>query len=453
MQVAAIILLSSCVLFASAMSSEDLSLSTSSEFPHKGVLPIETTEIIGYLLIYIISALANSAGIGGGPVMTPILVCLFFFDTHTAIPLSQVIVFGGALVAISLKVSNRHPTRDRPLIFYQFIMLIQAPLLFGTAFGALLNTIFPAWLIELMLTSIITLMCIQSIKKGLMLHRKETKQHSEERLLKGDQTEMQPLSQPERARNNHPSLLSYDTARLDPITEAEKKLVPIKEVLIIFGIWVVVVLYTLMRGGSVPSIIGIEKCSPAYFGLGAGFVCVQFVIFLITLKIVIKDTETKEALCYNWDEFDIKWTRKNAVFFGVISIGVGFLSGMIGIAGGLILIPIMLHFGIRPEQAAATSSFMIFFTASTAIMQFVTSDLLHPQYGVVVILIAFAGSFTGVTVVKKLIDRLQRPSIIVFILAFIMAIAAIIITTYGTIKVLDNLENGTGNLGFRSFCG
>ena len=131
MQISAIILLSSCALFACGMNSENPVSSSSSELPHKGVFPIETIEIIGYLIIFIISGLANAAGIGGGPVMTPILVCLFFFETHTAIPLAQVIVFGGSLVAISVKLSSRHPTRDRPLIFYQLIMLIQAPLLFG----------------------------------------------------------------------------------------------------------------------------------------------------------------------------------------------------------------------------------------------------------------------------------------------------------------------------------
>jgi uncharacterized membrane protein YfcA len=435
------------------MDSENPISSSSSEYDHKDVLPIKPIEIIGYLIIFIVAALASSAGTGGGPVMTTILVCLFFFETHAAIPLAQVIVFGGTLAATSFNVSSRYPTRDRPLIFYQFMMLIQAPLLFGTAFGALVNTILPSWLIEILLTSVLIYTCITSFKKGIMLHQKESKHKSAEQILEGEKSEKQPLCQPEMAHNNHRYLESYDTARLDPITKAEKRWVPIKEVLIIFGIWIVVVLYTLMRGASVPSIIGIEKCSPAYFGLSAGFVCVQFVIFLITLKIVIKDTETKEALCYNWDECDIKWTKKNAIFFGVICIGVGFLAGMVGVAGGLILMPIMLHYGMRPEQAAATSSLMMLFTASTAILQFVTSNLVHPQYGVVVILISFAGSFTGIMVVKKVIERLQRPSIIVFILGFIMAISAVIIPTYGTIKFIDSLENGSGNLGFRSLCG
>jgi uncharacterized membrane protein YfcA len=96
---------------------------------------------------------------------------------------------------------------------------------------------------------------------------------------------------------------------------------------------------------------------------------------------------------------------------------------------------------------------MVFFTSTTAILQFVTSNLVHPQYGVVVILISFAGSFTGIIVVKKVIEMLQRPSIIVFILGFIMAISAVIIPIYGTIKFIDNLENESTNLGFRSLCG
>lgn len=447
----AVMLLFSCALAASNSEFEELSLNA--EDAHKSVWPVDTSEIIGYILIFIISALANSAGIGGGPVMTPILVLLFAFQTHTAIPLAQVIVFGGALMAIGLRMPVRHPTRDRPLIFYQLIMLVQAPLLFGTSLGALLNTLFPAWLIEILLTSVLVFMCYNTFKKGFMLYNKESKQSSNERLLPGQGSELKPLSDTERSHNNHPALIPYDTARLDPIAEEEKKMVPLKEVLIIFGIWIIVVLYTLMKGGAAPSIVGIQKCSAAYFGLTGGFVSILMLIFIYTLKLVIKDTELKESLAYNWDEHDLKWTKKNAVTLGVVSIAVGVLAGMIGIAGGLILIPIMLAYGIRPEQAAATSSFMIFFTSSTAILQFFSSNLVHPQYGIVVLCIAFVGSFTGVTIVKKLIEKVNRPSIIVLILGSIMALAGVVIPIYGTTKIIESFENGTGEFGFHSLCG
>ena len=149
-----------------------LDLSQSSESLHKSIWPPTSSEIAGYLIMFLMSALSNAAGIGGGTVMIPAFVVLFYFETHTAVPLAQVMVFVGAMGAVVLKLQNRHPTRDRPLIFCKFIMLVQSPMLLGATFGAIINTILPAWLIELMLAITLAAMCYSSIKKGIALFRK-----------------------------------------------------------------------------------------------------------------------------------------------------------------------------------------------------------------------------------------------------------------------------------------
>jgi len=48
----------------------------------------EGSEIGGTLLIILFAALSNAGGIGGGPVMIPILIILFSFNAHFAVPLS-----------------------------------------------------------------------------------------------------------------------------------------------------------------------------------------------------------------------------------------------------------------------------------------------------------------------------------------------------------------------------
>jgi uncharacterized membrane protein YfcA len=430
----AVILLSSIALASSELDSEDLaSITITTTMTHKDVFPIERYEIIGYILIFLVSALANSAGVGGGPIMTPILVCLFCFNTHTAIPLSQVTVFGGALLAVGMKIPNRHPTRDRPLINYQLIMLVQAPLLFGTAFGAIINTILPAWLIELLLTMMIVVMCYKTLKKGLSLYKVESRHILEEKLLDRSSTENSSSPESEIAYNTLPSLDLNNTKHLESIIESEKRMIPIKEITITFGVWLVIVVYTFLRGGVVPSIIGVQKCSAAYFGLSIGFVFILFVIFLLTLYIIIKDTKIKEEQNYDWDEYDIRWT-------------------MIGISGGSFLIPVILLYGIRPEQAAATSSLMIFFISSTAILQFVSLNLVHPEYGIAMLLVGIAGSFTGIRVLKRVTDRVKRPSSILFILATMMGLASIFIPLCACIKLIASLENGTAQFGFKSLC-
>jgi uncharacterized membrane protein YfcA len=56
------------------------------------------------------------------------------------------------------------------------------------------------------------------------------------------------------------------------------------------------------------------------------------------------------------------------VFVLVMALGAGLGAGMLGIGGGLILGPFMLTLGINPHVSAATSSFMIVFTSSIAML-------------------------------------------------------------------------------------
>jgi uncharacterized membrane protein YfcA len=419
-----------------------------SESPHKDLWPPEGTEGIGYVLMFFVSALANAAGIGGGSIMTPVLVLLFYFETRTAVPLSQVIIFAGAIVAIALKFKNRHPRRDRPLIFYELIVLVQAPILLGTFFGALLNAIFPSWMIELILTSVLGFMFYTTLQKAMILYRKESKMISNEPLLGGKPKEDIRYSIAESAQSSN----QLESKQLTAILEKEKSPLPLKNFLIIVGIWVIVVLFTLMKGGSVPSIVGIKECSHEYFGLITLFVFTLGLIFMYNLHQAVKSTEQKDAVGYNWDEYDIKWTKKNAFTVGVLSIMIGFVAGLIGIAGGLMLIPMMLSYGVGPEQAAATSSFTVVFTASIAILHYISSGLLNFQYAVAVFSVSFCGAYTGITLVKKIIEKYQRPSIIVFILAFLMAVVVTLVPSYGITNLIQDYNDGTAEFGFKDLC-
>mmetsp|Transcript_34503 Transcript_34503/g.6216 ORF Transcript_34503/g.6216 Transcript_34503/m.6216 type:complete len:93 (-) Transcript_34503:1102-1380(-) len=58
------------------------------ECVHKDLYPPDAVEIVGVFVVIVIAALANAGGIGGGALMVPILILIFFFDPHFAIPLS-----------------------------------------------------------------------------------------------------------------------------------------------------------------------------------------------------------------------------------------------------------------------------------------------------------------------------------------------------------------------------
>lgn len=133
----------------------DLNTCKDSKCVHKSLNPPAPEEIIGTIVIIILGALSNAGGLGGGTFMVPLLILIFLFQTHEAIPLSQVFVFGGSLLACVLRFKQKHPSRDRPVIMYELNMVMMSPLLVGTTVGVLLNQMFPDWLIQSILSCVL----------------------------------------------------------------------------------------------------------------------------------------------------------------------------------------------------------------------------------------------------------------------------------------------------------
>lgn len=54
-------------------------------------------------------------------------------------------------------------------------------------------------------------------------------------------------------------------------------------------------------------------------------------------------------------------------------------AGMLGMGGGFIMAPLMLHLGIHPSVATATSNTVLFFSTSFAALAYERMDLLNYQ--------------------------------------------------------------------------
>lgn len=78
------------------------------------------------------------------------------------------------------------------------------------------------------------------------------------------------------------------------------------------------------------------------------------------------------------------------------SVGAGALSGLLGIGGGVIKVPLMsLGMGVPLRAAAATSNFMIGVTAATGAAVFVSQGYVVPELAAPVALGVTAGSLAG----------------------------------------------------------
>jgi len=430
------------------------------ECEHKDLFGLEVIEVFGTIIILIFCAMANSAGIGGGPLMVPILIIMLGFNTHFAVPLTQIIKFGGSLIAIVLKFKKRHPTKDRPLIYYELIMHVQSPVLLGATYGVMLNKIFPSWIILSCLLLLLIYLAYDSGKRGRGLYKKETEHKNEVKseigtASRGDNEypEENDAEYSESFGLKKAEESPSENAKLTKLLKEESATLPPKKFAVIFAIYVIVVAVSFMMGGKgVDSMIGIENCSGTYFGFLVGLTVVLIGIDILTGWMLIRLTKFREECNYEYDSGDLHWDLKKTVIVGTVGFIAGLGAGLLGIGVGLVMNPVMLRMGVRPEVAAASSSFMILFAASFATIQYFEAGMVDPAYGLWLLVTAFIGSAIGIFSLTKLVQKYDRASLLVILLSVLLCLAAVMILTYGIIDTVDKESKGTAEYGFSEFC-
>ncbi len=120
----------------------------------------------------------------------------------------------------------------------------------------------------------------------------------------------------------------------------------------------------------------------------------------------------------------IKEVNRNWAF--VIGAGIGFLSGMIGIGGGIILSPVilLLHWG-KMKETAAVSALFIFVNSVSGLIGLFSKGAAIDSAVYLWLVVALIGGFAGAYVGSK---KLTNP-VLNKILAFVLLIASIKLLT------------------------
>lgn len=127
------------------------------------------------------------------------------------------------------------------------------------------------------------------------------------------------------------------------------------------------------------------------------------------------------GLCTSSFRFD----RNNTIVFPFLSLCAGVCSGALGIAGGLIKGPIMIHWGLVPQSSTATAIFMILFTSTSTILQFLLLGRIDWNAGILLWITGFIGGGIGTHVMRKMLERSGRQSNVSLFLALIIVISGL----------------------------
>jgi uncharacterized protein len=140
------------------------------------------------------------------------------------------------------------------------------------------------------------------------------------------------------------------------------------------------------------------------------------VLVLAALRLLITIKEKKEETKI---ESDAPFPRLPALCIGA---GIGILSGLTGVGGGIFLTPLLLFFGwMKPKEAAATSALFIFVNSLSGLFGHLSKGGTFPQnlplWAICAVLGGSIGAYLGT---KKLPVTAMRP-----LLAVALVIAAI----------------------------
>jgi uncharacterized membrane protein YfcA len=117
-------------------------------------------------------------------------------------------------------------------------------------------------------------------------------------------------------------------------------------------------------------------------------------------------------------------TRVSALVIAYVGLAMGFLSGLLGVGGGIALMPIMLYgFGFPMRQAAGTGIIVLLVTAIAGTVVHARAGHVHLQLAMVLLVGAGITAQIGVRLTHRLSASLLRKALVGVILATMIAIA------------------------------
>lgn len=90
------------------------------------------------------------------------------------------------------------------------------------------------------------------------------------------------------------------------------------------------------------------------------------------------------------------------------------------------------------------------FSSASAVLQFGALGVLNPTYGAIFGSVSFVSSYLGVSAINMLVQRSGKSSVILLILALVIAVAAIVTAVFGGIAAARDFRRGT--VGFEDYC-
>merc|ERR1712025_559869 len=215
-----------------------------------------------------------------------------------------------------------------------------------------------------------------------------------------------------------------DMEELEALLKVESRH-SVPKILIMLGVTVGTLAFTILKGGSTINILNVTCGTPKYWVLSFAVVPFTLLVAYFARLHLISRYYLKKRVGFEYVEGDVEWNERHTVVYPLICSVAGLCAGMFGIGGGIVKGPLMLEMGTRPEVCSATSATMILFTSSAATASYLLFESLNPHYGVIVFCLGFFNTLIGQKALNVMVKQYGRSSIIVLLIATIVAMSAV----------------------------
>jgi uncharacterized membrane protein YfcA len=202
-------------------------------------------------------------------------------------------------------------------------------------------------------------------------------------------------------------------------------------------------LVNFLRGSKKsPSLLGAQKCGALDWSIFVIFVIIALILSFIGVSINKKEQALKERCGHKILDCEIKYNGKQLFYLLFFAFWGGFISGALGLGGGSIFNPLMISMGVPPAVSTSTGMYMIMLSTLASSIIYISYDQLNIPYAVWLGFWTSLGILFGLRVIKALIQKYDRPSIIVFVLAGVMGASALMVPIFTGIEQAQLAEEG-----------
>ena len=387
------------------------------------LFPLNAADYLGLGAATLGLILAAGGGIGGGGILVPIYILVLGFPVKYAIPLASVTVLGGAIANNLLNVGKSHPVKpSKFLIDWDVVLQLEPMAMFGTLVGTALIDWIPDLLLLLLLVLVLGATAHTTLAKARKLYETENKVSDEHPGLLGAATSANSYGGSDDVESD-----TIDIPE-DPGTVRRHFIVSALQLTAFF---VVVTLLIVLLAIDDDGELVFASCGAACYWIGECFLLALIFTFALWMRAnLLWRVDEGESLS------DIVWDDENTVRFPALATVAGVMAGLFGVGGGIVLGPLMLALGLHPAVASANTACMILYTSATACVNFSVLGYLAHDYAAVCIVLGFAATVFGQSIMSLLLRKYKRNSYIAFSIGIVVALSAVLMSIESVVALV-----------------